>query len=381
MGYLGHVSAKNGAPNNPGRTRGLAEGMSTPMRRRVRIWLWTGAFLTLVIVTIGAITRLTQSGLSIVEWAPLIGVIPPLSDAQWQEAFAAYREFPEYQQLRPDMTLSEYKQIFFWEYLHRLVARGIGLVFLIPFIWFLARRALPRRLTFRLVGLFALGAAQGAMGWFMVQSGLVDRPHVDHLRLAAHLLLAFAIFGSCLWLAAELGGRRERTDLRSGARPPPTFAIGLLGGLLVLQVLYGAFVAGLDAGLAFNTFPRMAGGWLPPGAWRLDPLLGNLTDNIATVQWIHRTLAFVLLGVAGGLALRELRSGADRVSIRFSATFLALLVVQAGLGIATLVLFVPIPLAVLHQLVAVICFGVWTMWFHHGLSERRASADTAGVVG
>lgn len=328
--------------------------------RWVRIWLWTGAFLTLAILVIGGITRLTQSGLSIVEWAPLVGVIPPLNEAQWEEAFAAYRGYEEYRQLRPDMTLAEYKSIFFWEYLHRLVARGIGLVFLVPFALFWVRGMLHRRLLVPLLGLLALGALQGGMGWFMVASGLADEPTVDHVRLALHLGLAFLIFGACVWLAAALGSRRPLGPRPRWARP----AALVVGVLLAIQVAYGAFVAGLDAGYAFNTFPKMAGGWWPPSPWRLEPVLANLIDNLATVQWIHRWLAFVLLGAAAATSIAQTRRRVDQVATAWAGAVVGLLAVQALVGVLTLVWFVPIPLAVTHQAFALLIFGAWILWWH-----------------
>jgi len=331
------------------------------VRKRLRLWLWTGALLVAALVTLGGATRLTQSGLSIVEWAPLMGVVPPLSEADWQEAFAAYREYPEYRQLRPDMTLAGYKRIFVLEYLHRLLARAIGLAFVVPFAIFWLRGALSPPLLRRLLVLFGLGAAQGVMGWVMVASGLVDRPYVDPLRLAAHLALAFTIFAVCLWTAADLGRSAPRPE---HARTGRNLALLALGALLALQVLYGALVAGLDAGYAFNTWPRMAGEWLPPAPWRLDPWALNLVDNRATVQWIHRWLAVALLAVAAGLYLHQRRAGADLIEAAWSRAVLALLACQGLLGVATLVLFVPLALALAHQLVALALVGAWTLWWH-----------------
>lgn len=351
--------------------------MRRPTRRHLRIWLWTGALLTAALVTLGGATRLTQSGLSIVEWAPLVGVIPPLSEPAWEEAFAAYRQYPEYRQLRPEMTLAEYQGIFLLEYLHRLLARTIGLVFLVPFALFWLRGALRGPLLRRLLMLFALGAAQGVMGWLMVASGLVERPYVDPLRLAAHLSLAFAIFATCLWTAADLGRSAPRqADPRRGANP----SLALFGALLALQVIYGALVAGLDAGFAFNTWPRMAGGWLPPAPWRLEPWPLNLVDNIATVQWIHRWLALVLVVLAAGLYLRKRRPGSDLVEARWSLAVVALVAVQALLGVATLIWFVPLTLALAHQAVALALFGAWTLWWHRSRprpAPRRAVSPTS----
>lgn len=333
-------------------------------RRHLRVWLWLGAALTLGILVIGGITRSTQSGLSIVEWSPLLGVIPPLNEAQWQDAFALYRQYPEYRQLRPDMTLAEYRTIFFWEYLHRMLARTIGLVFLVPFVAFWIRGYLRPKLTRRLLLLLGLGALQGAMGWFMVASGLVDRPSVAHERLAAHLVIAFVIFGTCLWLAADLGTDPARADVPPARHTRLHQALLLFGVLLGVQVVYGAFVAGLDAGQAFNTYPLMAGGWLPPAAWRLAPPLRNLIDNIATVQWIHRWIPLLLAVVATGLVVDVNTSSFPRADRLWSVVLLAGVAVQATLGILTLVNVVPIGLAVPHQATAMLLFGVWLLWFH-----------------
>lgn len=366
----------------------LAAHLPERRRRHLRIWLWSGAALTFAILVVGGITRLTQSGLSIVEWAPLVGVVPPLNEAQWEEAFAAYQRYPEYQQLRPDMTLAEYKTIFFWEYVHRLLARTIGLVFVVPFAWFWARGYLRSSLTKRLLVLFGLGALQGFMGWFMVASGLVDRPSVAHERLAAHLVLAFSIFAVCVWTAADLLPRplrfRASRPSAAGARQAGNLRGWLVafGVLFGLQVVYGAFVAGLDAGFAFNTYPLMAGSWLPPAAWHLEPAIRNLVDNIATVQWIHRTLPVLLLAVSVVLVVRSLRprdgSGSEPTDARWATAVLVFVLVQAGLGIATLVLFVPVWLAVLHQAVALALFGVWLSWLHR-LTWRVHDAFTVPV--
>ncbi len=344
----------------------LGAGLSVRRRRHLTWWLVSGAVLTFAMLVVGGITRLTQSGLSIVEWAPLMGVFPPIGEAQWQEAFDAYKRYPEYQQLRPDMTLAEYRFIFYWEYAHRLLARVIGALFLVPFLLFLARGYLRGPLLVRLLLLFGLGALQGLMGWLMVASGLVDRPSVAHERLAAHLLLAFTIFGVCLWTAADLwpGSLVRGRAAWRWTRSVRAWLV-FFGVVLVVQVTYGAFVAGLDAGLAFNTWPRMAGGWFPPAAWRLEPPLRNLLDNIATVQWLHRTLPVLLLLLAIGLLAATwrppARSGRHR---RFAAALLTAVLVQAGLGIATLLAFVPIWLAAMHQAMALLLFGVWLAWLH-----------------
>jgi cytochrome c oxidase assembly protein subunit 15 len=329
-------------------------------RRHLRIWFASGATLTFLILVIGGITRLTQSGLSIVDWNPIMGVVPPLSEAQWLEVFERYRQFPEYQKLRQGMTLAEFQFIFFWEYVHRLAARLIGLVFLVPFIIFWVRGYFNPPLRNRVLALFGLGALQGFMGWFMVKSGLVDNPAVSHYRLATHLSIALLIFGLCLWLVWELRVSRMPTPGQTQIR-----GVYALGGLLMLQILWGAFVAGLDAGLYFNTFPLMGGRVVPPGAMSLEPALRNLVENPITVQWVHRVLGTVLALVSLAVLVQHWRFPADLTSRRLSTAFTTLVLVQYGLGILTVLYFVPVSLGVLHQATAVVILGIWLAWLHH----------------
>lgn len=344
--------------------------IAEPRRRRLRLWFASGAAFTLLIVIVGGITRLTQSGLSIVEWAPLMGVVPPLDRAGWEEAFARYREFPEYRELRAGMTLEEFRFIYFWEYLHRLLARAIGVVFLVPFVVFWARGYFNRPLFRRALLLFGLGALQGFVGWFMVRSGLVDVPHVSHYRLALHLSIALCILGLCVWLVRELSVPADQETHRGAAQG----GILLLGALLAVQVLWGAFVAGLDAGLYFNTFPLMGGQIVPPGAWSLQPVLANLVENPATVQWVHRVLGTVLLVAAVAVALRARRTADDAETRRLGALFAALVAAQYALGILTVVHFVPVSLGVTHQAMAVVLLGVWLAWLHRARNTPAAAA-------
>ena len=246
-------------------------------------------------------------GLSMVDWKPIMGVIPPVGHAEWEEAFARYRQFPEYQTLRAGMTLAEFQFIFFWEYLHRLAARVIGVVFLVPFLAFWARGYLNPPLLRRAMLLFALGALQGFVGWFMVKSGLVDDPRVSHFRLAAHLAVALSILALCTWLALEMRAQPARAahSRREGAR-----AVYLLGALLLAQILWGAFVAGLHAGLLYNTFPRMDGRLLPP-PWGASSFLYAALENPGTVQWVHRVLG-TLLVVGAAARLRTLPGPPER---------------------------------------------------------------------
>jgi heme a synthase len=341
-------------------------------RLHLRAWLYTGAALTFLILVIGGITRLTQSGLSIVDWRPLMGVIPPLTEAQWWETFDQYRAYPEYQILRQGMTLAEFQFIFFWEYLHRMVARLIGLVFLIPFVIFWLRGYLNRPLTLRLLVLFGLGAAQGVMGWLMVASGLVDVPHVSHYRLAAHLSLAFAIFGYCLWLARDLATRPGAKRMGDEVLGTVRTGLCLLGGLLSIQIVWGAFVAGMKAGFVFNTFPLMAGRPVPPQLLEMQPVIVNFFENAITVQWTHRVLGTILGAAAIWFYLKVRAMEVDGLTRRLNLAFLALILVQYALGVATLVLRVPLSLGVTHQAAAMVIFGVWIVWLHH--VERQSSS-------
>ena len=320
----------------------------------LRIWLWTIVFVTFAILIVGGTTRLTQSGLSIVDWKPIVGVVPPLGDAQWEAAFARYREFPEFQQLRPEMTLSEFKVIFFWEYLHRLLARGVGVVFLVPFLFFWLRGYFTRPLLWRVVILFALGAAQGVIGWLMVKSGLVDRPSVSHYRLALHLSMAIAIAGWATWLALGLRPNRDRVIISGEVRR----WLAVVGVLLTLQIVWGAFVAGLRAGRVFNTFPLMAGSLIPPDLLWLEPAALNFVQNPIAVQWTHRVLGTVLLIAAIAFFVR-VRQESDARTRRFAATLAGLVATQYALGILTLILYVPVALGVAHQATALITALAW----------------------
>lgn len=354
-------------------------------RRHLRAWFLTGAAMTFLIVVIGGITRLTQSGLSIVDWRPIMGVIPPLSHDLWVEAFDRYRQFPEYQVLRRGMSLEEFKFIFFWEYVHRLAARLIGLIFLVPFLYFWLRGYFDRPLLRRVLVLFALGAAQGVLGWLMVRSGLVDRPSVSHYRLAAHLSLALLILGTCIWLARQTNVPAEPAAADVGRGGGAIRIVLGLGALLALQIVWGAFVAGLHAGLIFNTFPLMGDGLVPPGAWMLEPLLINLVENPATVQWVHRVLGTLLLGAAAAVYWHRRTDERNPVGRRMSLVFLVLVLGQYGLGVATLLLRVPIALGTLHQAVAAVIVALWVVWLHHLTTGTRArpappSSGTAGPV-
>jgi cytochrome c oxidase assembly protein subunit 15 len=305
-----------------------------------------------LMVLVGGVTRLTHSGLSIVEWQPLVGTIPPLDEAQWQEVFEKYQQTPEYKLVNFGMSLAEFKGIFFWEYVHRLLGRLIGLAFFVPLAWFWLRGRLDRPLAWKLVGVFVLGGLQGAMGWYMVKSGLIDDPRVSHFRLTAHLALAFLIFGAMLWIA--LGLLYPRREARDDA---PAGLAALAAGLAFLQVLLGGLVAGIRAGKAYNTFPLMNGHLVPPEVLMIDPWWKNFVYNMATVQLDHRLVAWLLVALAGWLWWRTIRTaGPPRARVAAHA-FACLLAAQFALGVWTLLLQVPVALGAAHQFVAVLVFG------------------------
>ncbi len=332
--------------------------------RAVAAWLLVCAALVAAMVVVGGITRLTHSGLSIVEWQPLVGTLPPLSEGDWQALFEKYRQTPQYRVVNRGMSLDEFKGIFWWEYVHRLLGRAIGLVFIAPFAWFWWRGRIDRALGWKLAAVFALGGLQGAMGWYMVASGLVDEPRVSHLRLAAHLGLAFLILGALVWIGLDLLHPR-----RSGAPAPARFATAV-AGLVFVQVLAGGLVAGLRAGKAYNTFPLMNGHLVPPETFMLEPWWLNFVNNMATVQLDHRLLAWLLLVLVPWLWLRVWHSGASRAARGGAAALLGLVALQFGLGVATLLAAVPVGLAAAHQGVATLVF-VAALYTAHALRAAR----------
>ena len=338
-------------------------------QRAIGLWLLGCAAMVLAMAVIGAITRLTESGLSIMEWAPLKGALPPLSEAEWQRLFGLYREIPEYRQENAGMSLAEFKTIFWWEYIHRLWGRLIGLVFALPFFWFLLRRQVPRPLLPHLIGAFLLGALQGAMGWYMVASGFAERTDVSQYRLVAHLALAVVIYGYLLWLAFRCLAPRPDSTANTQLRP----WLAALAGLIGVTILSGGFVAGLNAGMTYNTFPLMDGDLLPDGYGDLAPWHLNLFENVAAVQFNHRLLA--VLTVLATLAL-WVRSHALVLPAKAKQAMhllggMALL--QLALGIATLLLVVPVWLGALHQAGALILLGL-ALWAGYQTTGRGIAA-------
>ncbi len=339
-------------------------------RRAVAAWLFVCAAMVFAMVLIGGITRLTESGLSIVEWQPLIGAIPPFSEADWQALFAKYQASPQFKQINQAMTLAEFKTIFWWEYVHRLWGRLIGVAFLGPFLWFLSRRAVRGALAWKLAGIFALGGLQGAMGWYMVASGLVDRPEVSQYRLTAHLGLALLIYALLVWTALKLS-RDETMHASPALAGLKSFQRGAsaLLVLVTLTILAGGFVAGLDAGLIYNTFPLMEGRVVPPDYLMTRPWWRDLFENRATVQFHHRVLAVATVIAAALYAQRAIKSAASPPIRRAAIALAHLAVLQAALGIATLLLVVPAPLAALHQAGAMALFTL-ALWLRFAVTRQ-----------
>jgi heme a synthase len=322
--------------------------------RSIAVWLLACCALVFAMVVVGGVTRLTHSGLSIVEWQPIVGTIPPLDEKAWHETFLKYQQTPEFRQVNPEMNLAGFKRIFWWEYFHRLLGRLIGAAFLLPLLWFAVRGKIPRALTWKLSAVFALGALQGAMGWYMVQSGLVDDPRVSQYRLTAHLGMALLIYAAMLWIALDLLLPRG-SGAKASTPGPRRFAFAL-ATLIFVMSLSGGFVAGIRAGLAYNSFPLMNGHLVPPGMFVIEPWYLNFFSNMATVQFDHRLIAWLLAFLVPWFWLRVRRSGAPRRARLAADLLLAALALQIALGIATLLLAVPIPLAAAHQAGALLVF-------------------------
>lgn len=344
--------------------------------RAIAIWLLFTAGMVLAMAVIGAITRLTESGLSMVEWRPLIGTIPPLSDAEWQRVFDLYRQTPEYIHKNAGMGMDQFKLIFFWEWFHRLWGRLIGVVYALPFFFFLFTGRIRPEWRWPLFGLLILGGLQGVMGWFMVQSGLVDRPSVSHYRLAMHLGLAFVIFSLLIALSIRILGTAPGGTAPVGTRRLTWATLAVTA----VTVTWGAFVAGLDAGLAYNTWPLMGGAFLPPESFTLNPAWVNAFENTALVQFTHRWLAILTAALVLGVAWQILRWPDSGRRLRIVAAHLAgMVVLQVALGIATLLLAVPIWLGALHQAGAFVLVGllVWTLVELHPRRAPRLQAQEA----
>lgn len=335
-----------------------------PIRpRAIANWLTVVAVLIVLIVVVGGITRLTESGLSITEWKVVSGILPPLSEAAWLSEFEKYKQIPEYQQINQGMSLAAFKFIYFWEYIHRLLARVIGFAFAAPLLWFAWQRAIPKGYGLRLTGLLVLGGLQGVIGWWMVSSGLAERTDVSHFRLAAHLLLALFILATLTWTILDL--RQLARD--PAYRPARITGFGFVVALILfMQLLYGAFTAGLNAGLVTNEWPLMNGKFFPSEVLSVRPLLDAAVNDPAMIHWIHRWWAWVAVVALVLLARRARAAGSRGASVAIHSAF----GVQILLGIATVMSGVDITLGVLHQFVGALLV-IATAWGLH-VTGRRA---------
>jgi len=313
--------------------------------KSIIIWLLSGCALIFIMVVVGGITRLTDSGLSMVKWNLFMGAIPPLNETEWKETFSLYKSYPEYQKVNFNFTLSEFKYIFFWEYLHRMIGRLLGLVFIIPFIYFLIKKRLNKKLIIQTSILLLMGTMQGAIGWWMVRSGLVNNPDVSHYRLAVHLITAFLTFAFTFWVVLPLILTKERSG--------NTILLGLtkiLMLLIIVQIIYGAFVAGLNAGIGFNTWPKMGDYWIADAVFQLEPLWKNFVEGRYGVQFIHRILALTLVAFVIYIWKKGEKLELVNNQKRSLNLLLGIVLLQTLLGIFTLILVVPLWLAALHQI-------------------------------
>jgi cytochrome c oxidase assembly protein subunit 15 len=318
-----------------------------------RIWLAIVLVAIFALVLVGGATRLTDSGLSITEWKPVHGVIPPLSEAEWQQELELYRQIPEYQLINKGMSLDEFKTIYWWEWAHRLLARGVGVLFGVPFLFFLATGRVEKRLRWPLFGLLVLGGLQGAVGWWMVASGLVDRVDVSQYRLATHLTLACLIFAAIVWVMRGLAPH--------SADPVPSDGLkrgaGWLAGLVLVQIYLGGLVAGLDAGLASSTWPLMNGAIVPEGLLEISPAWRNFFENELTVQFVHRMGGYLLFALALWHMLASIKRGAGSTHCRRSIVLFGMITIQALIGIVVILTQVPVSWALMHQGWAVLVLG------------------------
>ena len=352
-------------------TNSLPAAKSPFHRRAIRIWLVVVAALVVATLLVGGATRLTESGLSITEWKPVTGVLPPLSETQWQAEFDKYKAIPQYREINRGMTLSEFKTIFWWEWAHRLLGRAIGAVFLLPFLFFLWRGFVGRGLRWQLWTLFGLGAVQGAVGWWMVYSGLSDRVSVSQYRLAFHMTLACVIYAAIVW---TLRGLAPHKVVQAPARIK--LAAGILALLVLLQIYLGALVAGLDAGLVYNTWPLIDGALVPAAdrLWFFTPAWRNFFENDLMVQFLHRMIAYLLWALALLHAVDVMRTLRHGPAVTTAIWLAIAITLQAAIGIATLLHQVPISLALLHQGAAIVILTIAVV--HAESLVRRVRAES-----
>jgi len=334
---------------------------SETQNRQVATWLFICCGLVFAMVILGGVTRLTGSGLSMVDWKPIMGWLPPLNDAEWQQAFEMYKLSPEFLKINSHMDVHAFKGIFWLEFLHRLLGRTIGIVFALPFVYFFARAYVVRREWPKYLLMFVLGGLQGVLGWYMVKSGLVDNPHVSQYRLTAHLVAAILIYAYMFWVGLSLLHAKPAKQHHAWHRKTV-----LLTALIALTIISGGFVAGLKAGEIYNTFPMMGSYWIPPGLLALEPTWRNLFDNLTTVQFDHRILAISTFVLVGLYWTRFRKAGFTGRSRPAANALLITAILQVILGISTLLLSVPTFLAAAHQAVALLLLTV-ALYLTHSL--------------
>ena len=339
--------------------------------KQVASWLIFVAIVIFLMIILGGATRLTHSGLSMVDWNPIMGVIPPLSEADWEQTFRRYQEFPEYQKINEGMSLQGFKEIFYFEYFHRVLGRLIGILFLVPFLYFWFRGAIRRRMLPQMITMFILGGMQGLLGWYMVKSGLVNEPQVSQYRLTAHLLAAVMIYSYILWVAFGLLKKSPIQILDDVGKKLYRYAIGLTG-LIIFMIATGGFVAGTKAGYAFNTFPLMAGKFIPDGMYTLQPFWMNWFENITTIQFNHRMIAYLLVLLVPVFTLSVRRLAITQRSVIASHLLLAMLLIQVSLGVATILLHMPVSVAVTHQGGAIILLTL-ALFITHEIKQEKKS--------
>ena len=327
--------------------------MNKNPHKSIVIWLLTGCILIFGMVVIGGITRLTHSGLSMVDWNLFMGTIPPLNEKEWIETFNQYKQFPEYKQVNFHFSLDEFKSIFFWEYLHRLIGRLIGLVFMVPFLYFLLKKRFTKKTLIQCLIILAMGAFQGFIGWWMVKSGLVDEPDVSHYRLATHLMAAFITFAYTFWVALSL----IRQDEKNTFYPQLKKWLNVLLIVLLLQIIYGAFVAGLNAGFVMNTWPKMGEHWVADSVTALKPIWINFIDGIGGVQFVHRYLAYIVVAIVIVLLIIANKYELNKIQSKSLNIILMVVFLQFLLGLFTLLYSVPVWLGVAHQVGAFVLLG------------------------
>ncbi len=332
--------------------------LKTQKHNLVNLWLYSSCVLILIMIGVGGITRLTESGLSMVDWKPIAGSIPPLTEQQWEQEFEKYKEYPEFKMVNSTFSLSDFKTIYFWEYVHRMIARLLGLYFIFPFLYFLYTKQLHKNDIVNLIGIFCLGLIQALAGWYMVKSGLVNVPDVSHYRLAIHLVLAFFLLGLVYWTALGLQASKISSNNFSHLNKKCNFLLLLL----LIQITFGAFVSGLNAGNAWNTFPLMNGKIVPDGLFINTPLLLNFFENQLTIQFTHRVLAIFILLYCMHLYNHCIK---ENINILQARLLMKAVFFQFVLGVLTLIYKVPIILGVAHQvLAAILVLSVVNLKFH-----------------